>query len=287
MLNLAATTDKLQLVTSTAATVDVCTGYADYASGPTFTPGRALAAISSATTTDIVPAPGASVYRNVKTMVIKNKHTSLSSLITVLYNANGTTYDIYEITLNPGDSVQYTEVTGWFVTRNANSPLEGASTSDQTASASDTYLSGSGVPFVGRVQAGSRLRWNITATKTGAGTATPVYNLRVGTAGTTSDTSRAALTGPAQTAVADTAWWDIDVVFRSVGASGVAQVNLCMGHNLTSTGFANIAGVTLQSTTAGFDMTVANSVMGWSFTPGTSGVWTIKAVCFTGFNMLT
>src|SRR5438132_9818241 len=59
----------------------------------------------------------------------------------------------------------------------------------------EVYLTGSGlkIPSYG-MQVGMTFVWYISAVKTGAGTAAPVWTFRVGAAQTTSDTSRLALT---------------------------------------------------------------------------------------------
>ncbi len=109
MMNLALTTDKIQLVTSAAAAVDVHASWVDDlnpGSGDAMTPGKTNTAISTATTTDIVPAPAASTVRNVKHIDIMNRDASLTCAVTVKYNANGTTYQLTNaVSLLPGESL--------------------------------------------------------------------------------------------------------------------------------------------------------------------------------------
>lgn len=117
MLLLAATTDKLQLTTSTAANIDVHADYMDMNSS-TFAingGGRQNTAISSATTTDIVAAPGGSTIRNIKTLHIRNKHASLANIVTVIFDQNGTDYELHKTNLLAGDSLEYIEGIGFFV----------------------------------------------------------------------------------------------------------------------------------------------------------------------------
>ena len=113
MILLVLTTDKLQLITSAAATVDVHASFMDY-NGSTVTPGKQNTAITTATTTDIVAAPGASTQRNVKTLHVRNKHASLSCDVTVVYDANGTDYELHKVTLFPGTALEYIEGVGFF-----------------------------------------------------------------------------------------------------------------------------------------------------------------------------
>lgn len=110
-------TDKLQLVTDSAANTDVHATWVDL-SGTTVTPGRTNTTISSATTTDIVATPGAGV-RNVKTLQIRNRHASLSVTVTVMFDQNGTDYELHKTSLLPGQALQFHEGVG-FVTLATN-----------------------------------------------------------------------------------------------------------------------------------------------------------------------
>jgi hypothetical protein len=155
------------------------------------------------------------------------------------------------------------------------------STADVVANAADTYLTGSGlaIPSGLASQAGMILRWTLAMTKTAAGTAAPVWNLRVGTAGTTADTARCVFTSPsAQTAATDTGMVDIVAILRNVGASGVIAGVLTLSHANATTGLASLGTVCLQVTSAGFDTTVAGLVYGISVNPGASAVWTHQVV---------
>lgn len=113
MLNLADTNDKLQLVTSAAVTVDVHASFTDL-NGTTVTPGKQNTAITTATTTDIVAAPGASTVRNVKTLHARNKHASSSVDVTVVYDDNGTDFELHKATLLAGEALEYVEGIGFF-----------------------------------------------------------------------------------------------------------------------------------------------------------------------------
>lgn len=154
----------------------------------------------------------------------------------------------------------------------------GKATTSQIASHSaDTYYIGLQLPSFS-MQAGMTFEWVFPVTKT-AGTATPVYTIRIGSAQTTADTSRLAITGPAQTAVADTGIVRVQVVCRSVGVSGVLQGYAWLQHNLAATGLANTpAGFSLvQATSAGFDNTaLQGQYIGLSVNPGASAAWVVE-----------
>jgi hypothetical protein len=155
--------------------------------------------------------------------------------------------------------------------------LSNASSANQTANAADTYLTDSDlqVPSFG-LQARTKLIWRISCSKTGAGAASPIFSIRLGSARTTADTARLAITGSLQTAVADVGYWTIMVVLRNIGAAGVLQGMLNLSHNLAATGFASNAAGMVEATSAGFDTTTAVGLFfGLSVNPGALGVWTI------------
>ena len=109
MLNLAATTDKLQLTTSTAAVIHVHASFVDYVQSPeTLTPGKQNTAISSAATTDIVAAPAASTFRNIKYLSAKNTDVT-SNEVTLIFDQNGTDFELKKEILLAGDELIYCE----------------------------------------------------------------------------------------------------------------------------------------------------------------------------------
>lgn len=167
--------------------------------------------------------------------------------------------------------------------RNDNGKFLGdqsASVIAQIASHSaDTYYKGLQLPSFS-MQAGMVFEWYFPVTKT-AGTATPVYTIRIGANQSTADTARLTITGPAQTAVADTGFIRIMVTCRSVGVAGVLQGMAWLQHNLAATGLANTpAGFSLvQATSAGFDNTaLQGQFIGLSVNPGASGAWVVEQV---------
>lgn len=158
--------------------------------------------------------------------------------------------------------------------------IRNRNTADVVASAADTYLTGSAIaiPTGLLLQVGTTFRWVFGMTKTAAGTGAPVWLVRVGTAGTTADAAQLAFIGPVQTAAVDTGKVVIHAILRNVGAAGVLAGILTMTHHGITTGFANIACPTIQNTSAGFDTTVANTIIGVSVNPGAAGVWTHQVV---------
>lgn len=158
--------------------------------------------------------------------------------------------------------------------------LTNANTADVVANAVDTYLAGTALAMpVSLLQVGAIFKWRFAMSKTGAGVATPLWNVRVGTLGTTADTSRLLFTGVAQTAVIDNGMVEIVAIVRSIGAAGVIAGVYILQHFLATTGLSVQAQADIkQTTSAGFDMTVAGLIVGVSVNPGAAGVWTFQLV---------
>lgn len=152
--------------------------------------------------------------------------------------------------------------------------------------ATDTYVTNSDliIPVFG-LQAKSYFLWMISASKTAASTAQPVYSIRIGTGRATTDTARLQLTAPAQTAVADIGTLYVMVTVRSVGSgsSAVLQGSAWWAHRGTAantttsgTGFANDSTGHVEATSSGFDSSaMAGQYIGLSINGGTSASWTL------------
>jgi hypothetical protein len=287
MLLLSSTTEKVQLITSAAADIEVHRSYVDNASG-TITPGGGpLASITTATTTDVVAAPGASTQRAVQRLSARNNSGSTACVCTYQITDGTNVVSLWSGTLNVGESVVMGEDGQWVAYTSAGIPkvdadytVFNASTADQGAGfATDTYLTGSFVPFPIAPKVGAKYRLIFDVTKTAAGTATPIVTVRFGTAGSTSDTARNTITFAAGTAAASTARCEVIGHFRTVG-SGTAAVFVATGviWNTGTTGVIGAACGVVKSTSAGFDSTVAGLGVGVSVNGGTSAAWTVSNV---------
>jgi hypothetical protein len=152
-----------------------------------------------------------------------------------------------------------------------------ATASQGAGFAADTYVTNSGllIPSCG-MKAGMLFRWLITASKTAASTATPVYTVRIGTGQATSDTSRLALTaGAAQTAAADNGLLIVTVQVRNVGASGVIAGGAFWAK--TQAGTAGFGG-SIDGASSTFDNSaLAGNYVGLSINGGTSAAWTLTS----------
>lgn len=284
MLFLPTVNDKLQVITSAAGQVDVHASYVDLA-GTTVTPGRLNTRISTAATTDVVAAPGASTTRNIKSLKVGNNHATVTNTVTMQMTDGTNVIVIEQVTLQPGERIGYEESVGirYFDSlgreKIGSGPglPGGGNTADVVASAADTYLTGSAENITNRLQAGCGFEYVFRVTKTAAGVATPTFIIRTGTTGTTADTARVTFTGAAQTAVVDTGWVNIEAHFRSVGAATVIDAYIRLDH--TSADGAGLGTFRYtQVTSASFDSTPLGTILGISCNPGASGVWTFQLV---------
>jgi hypothetical protein len=287
------TADLLQVVTASAGDIEVVASYVDYDDPSTVTANRTnTASITTATTTTIV-AGAASVIRNPVKINIFNNHASVSNLISVLFTDGSIVTTLRKLTLLPNECLEYDgkswivyDVNGLPKLANAERP-SGISTIAAIASHSaDTYYLG--YPVAGRLVAGCFFRWSWRSTKGAAGTAAPTYIIRFGTAGTTGDTARLTLTGTAQTAAADSAKFLVEVGFRVIGASAVIQGSVWIDHFLAITGFTTTVNhhAMVEGTSASFDSSPANSIIGLSVNPGASGAWVSNLVTLDAVNIL-
>jgi hypothetical protein len=110
-----ANTDKLQAVTDSAATIDVAIAFADYDAAGVATVGRQLTALSSATTTDVLAAPASGSLRHLKQLHARNKHASLAGTVTLLLDFSGTDFEMWDVVLQPGEKIYWSERTGLVV----------------------------------------------------------------------------------------------------------------------------------------------------------------------------
>ena len=154
----------------------------------------------------------------------------------------------------------------------------GVATVGQTGFATDTLITGSVVAIPsGGLKAGTAYRLRCSLNKTAAGVATPIFQVRLGTNGTTADTSQTTLTFGAGTAAADDGVFELMVTFRSVGGgtSAVIVAHGVISHRLNTTGLTNGSyNAVTGNLSAGFDSTTPTFIS-VSLNAGTSAAWTI------------
>lgn len=115
MLILASTSDTVRVVTSAAAQIEVHSSYGDLtvSSGAVDLNRTNTAAITTATTTTVVPSPGAGVKRNVRHLNITNDHVSQSCVITVEHSDGTTVSELIAVTLLAGENMVLGEDGRW------------------------------------------------------------------------------------------------------------------------------------------------------------------------------
>lgn len=277
-------TDLLRVISGAAADLDCIVSFieATQASPPIPDwPQTQFTNIAAAATTTILGAPTtATDIRKIKAVSIVNTHASVACSVRVVIERSGPVlWDCFNtITLQPGESLTFTEGVGWFYNKASISVPVGSTNkllgADLVLGTTDIYLSNSalkldglGPPTVGRCY-----HWRFILSKT-AGTAAPLLNVRVGTGGATTDTSRSLFTWAVGTSVADRAEFEIEAMMIAVGAgtSAVLRCKANMTNNLASTGFnGTIAALQPADTSPGFDSTLAGLLIGLSWTGGTA-----------------
>ncbi len=289
---LTTSTDLLRVVSGSAADLDCIVSYIEYtnASPPVLDAlDSQFTNIVTATTTTILGAPTtASDRRRIKAVSICNTHATVATTVRVIIERTGpVNWDLFNtVNLAPGETLTFTEGTGWFV--NKAKPETGVYNGNTAAMAAgfaaDTYVTGSNLLIGGRVKQLTRLHWDISMTKTAAGAAAPSVIIRFGTAGAIGDTARVTMAGPVQTAVVDEAQLTVDAVVWTAGASGIVRGEMSTRHAAAvAAGFGEMFdGVS----SAAFDLTVGNLQAGVSMNGGTAAAWTVNLVEAEAINLL-
>jgi len=103
------TNDTLRVVTGSAVTtIHMYASWADMTT-TSLTPGASDAQVTTATTTVLVAAPGASTQRQIKGLSIRNAHASSSNVITVEFFNGTTATQLIQYTLLAGETLQWGE----------------------------------------------------------------------------------------------------------------------------------------------------------------------------------
>jgi hypothetical protein len=142
---LTSTSDKINVVTSAAGTVNVHASYVDLdGSTSAVTPGRKnTAAISTATTTDVSGSPASGVYRKVKVLSIRNAHASTTNVVTVQHTDGTNVEELIKVSLAPGEQLLYSEFANWYVV-NANGEQKTAVVSGTLLKTTQVTAAGAG-----------------------------------------------------------------------------------------------------------------------------------------------
>jgi hypothetical protein len=121
MIILSNTTDKIQVVlgaTVVSAQMQCYASFRDTDEGTTLVPGRGVINTNNTTPVDLIGAPGAGIQRGIDLISVVNTDTGPGQ-VSVLYNANSTTYTLAKFTLAVGEKIEYTGANGWRVFANS------------------------------------------------------------------------------------------------------------------------------------------------------------------------
>lgn len=260
MLLLTSISDKIQILTSGTATLEVNAAYVDNLSG-VVTPGRKISTLITADLHVVVPAPASGVQRNVRTLVTRNDHASLSNTIEIIHTDGTDSVTIWAGELSPKEQVILNQVGEWQNydangleiiqavqgPTGATGPAGTAGVTGATGVAGPTGVTGATGPAGG---------------PTGATGATGPTG--VGTTGATGVAGPAGVTG-------------------ATGVAGPTGVTGATGAGVTgATGATGVAGPTGVTGATGAGVTGATGVVGPTGVTGATGAGTTGATGATG-----
>jgi hypothetical protein len=90
--------------------IQILVGYSDD-TGTTYTGGTEISTMSSGGAT-ICSSPASSTIRNIDSITVFNKDT-VSNAVSISFNDTGTTYQLINVVLQTGETLQYTHGRGW------------------------------------------------------------------------------------------------------------------------------------------------------------------------------
>lgn len=113
MIVLKSTTDSLELVTENTTSIDFNVAWVDHSSSGV-SPSRNVGSISSIATSSIASAPGAGSTRQIRGISLVNTSTGSASTIKVQIDNSSEEVVLTKINLHPGDSLNYSDGSGWY-----------------------------------------------------------------------------------------------------------------------------------------------------------------------------
>ena len=113
MLNLSGTSHVLRVTTAAAASIEAHASWVDLTGTVVVAGGVNTPNITTATTTTVVPAPGASTIRNVKGLYITNVSSSASTRVAVEHFDGTTAVELMGFILLPGENMTFNEDGRW------------------------------------------------------------------------------------------------------------------------------------------------------------------------------
>lgn len=105
-INLTSTSHVIRITTDGTENIDVVAAFADWVSGTPFTPGSQETLITTATTTNIVSAPGASTTRMVNAIYITNTSATSANIIVNIYDGSND-HEVGTFDVDANESIVY------------------------------------------------------------------------------------------------------------------------------------------------------------------------------------
>lgn len=136
MIILKATTETLEITTSTTSAIDYSISFVDI-TATSFVPSTNEGKITTATDSTILSAPAGSTQRQVKLITITNRDATNSNTVLVKKDISGTEYYLTPVaTLRAGEVMEYTDGQGWrYYTSTGATKIDGT-----TAAGADTNI---------------------------------------------------------------------------------------------------------------------------------------------------
>lgn len=137
MIILANTTDKIQVKLNGSITTNQLKCFASYrdTTDTTILPLRNVVVTNNTTYVDLVPSPTSSTQRIVDYLSVYNSDT-INQTLTIIFNDNGTIYELFVSTLSSGEKIEFQEGQGFKVLTNAGSVKTSVNQGSNTISSS-------------------------------------------------------------------------------------------------------------------------------------------------------
>jgi hypothetical protein len=113
MLLLTSPSDQVQIITDTAASIDVHASWVDITPlTSAIAASRLNTIITTAATTSVAGSPPASTQRNVKALHVRNKHATQTCQVTIQLFDGSVVTPLYVAPLAPGNMLEMTDFGG-------------------------------------------------------------------------------------------------------------------------------------------------------------------------------
>ena len=169
MLILATTTDKIQVLLTSAVTtnqLDCIATYKDISTTAYFGSSPTLVTTNNTTAVDLVPAPASNVQRIVDFISVYNADT-VNAIVTIRINRNGSTGVLFKCILSTNELLVYVEGKGWNIHSSSGLSKQSLLYDNSNITTNPNYL----------INSGFQVAQAATSATITAGTATPTASL--------------------------------------------------------------------------------------------------------------